>query len=247
MSSVQDWLHTAVDTGKTVIETGKHAVDTSRKVTKAGAKRLKKAQKKAKKRGHDAQVWAHDYADHFNEPQTWAPLAVAGAVGFAAGVAALAARKVAMQAVTSVAGDWFETLKAEHKLVDKLFDAVNATEEHDTAKREAILAKISYALLKHTVEEETVIYPALRGVDQEMAARHLAAEHFDIKTYLHELAETPKDDPRWMQTMRQLQSVVKTHVREEEQDIYPTFHAKMTKEENGHLTMAMNREGLKLA
>ncbi len=261
MSSVQDWLHTAVDTGKTVVETGKHAVETGRhavetgrKAAKVGGKRLKKAQKSlnkaqktAVKRGHQTQVWAQDYADHIGEPQTWAPLAIAGAVGFAVGMGALAARKVAMQATTAIAGDWFATLKAEHKLVEKLFDAVNATEESDTDKREALRAKIAYALTKHALEEETVVYPALRNADQEMAAKHLAAEHFDIKTYLHDLAETPGDDPRWMATMRELQTLVKAHVAEEEQTIYPTFHARMTKEQNAHLTTAMNHEGLKLA
>lgn len=240
MSSVQDWLHTAV-------ETGGQAVATSKKALKKSGKQLKKARKAAKKGGHDAQVWAHEYADHIGEPRTWAPLAMAGVAGFAAGVAVLGARKAAMQAMTSVAGDWFATLKADHKLVEKLFELVNKTEEHDTAKRTLLLAKVTYALVKHTLEEENVIYPALRGVDQEMAAKHLAAEHFDIKTYLHELAEMPKDDPRWMATMRSLQTLVKSHVREEEQDIYPAFHAKMTKEQNTHLTLAMNREGIKVA
>ena len=207
----------------------------------------RRAVKKGRTLSRGAQARAAEAAARLGEQRSWSRYAGAAALGFAAGVAVLGARKVGMQAITSLAGDWFDTLKAEHRLVETLFALVNKTEPHETGKRTALLAHIAYALVKHDLEESQVIYPAIREAGGEEAAKHLAAEHFDIKTYLHELAVTPKDDPQWMTTMHALQALITEHVREEEQDIYPDFHHKMSKEQNAKLTLALNREGIKLA
>jgi hemerythrin superfamily protein len=174
-------------------------------------------------------------------------MATVGAAGFAAGVVVLGARKLAMQGMTAIAGDWFRQLKVEHKLAEALFETGLRTKTHETGKRTAILAHLAYALLKHGLQEETVIYPALRAVDEGEAAKALAAEHFDIKSYLHNLAEMPKDDPMWIQLWGSFHKLVKHHVREEEEEIFPKFYKRMTPKQNRHLTAAMNREGVKLA
>lgn len=211
-----------------------------------------KTRRRARKATKQLQAHAHDYAELIGEQKGWAKYAGVAAVGFVAGAAAISSRKLAMQATTAIAGDWFKQLKLEHRQVEKLFDLVAATQAHETAKRTALFAHIQYALLKHGVQEETVIYPALRDghhgdAPHAQSAKRLAAEHFDIKTYLHELAETPKDDPKWILTLGELQTLVAGHVREEEEDIYPPFHEKLSKAENAKLTAAMNREGVKLA
>jgi hemerythrin superfamily protein len=180
-------------------------------------------------------------------PGGWGQLAGAAAAGFVAGAAVLSARKVAMQATTAVAGDWFAQLKAEHRLAETLFDLILATREHETGKRHALFSKLTYALVKHQLEEENVVYPALREADQATAAKHLAAEHFDMKSYLHELNEMPKDDPRWLAQVRHFRRLVLDHVREEEEQVYPAFHGRLSPEHNAHITRAMNREGIKLA
>lgn len=184
--------------------------------------------------------------DVLGERRTWA-VAGAAVAGFVAGVALLSGRKLAMQATTAVAGDWFAQLKAEHRQVEALFKAVHLTKDKDVAKRTALLAHIAYALLKHGVQEETVIYPAMRGAQDEAPAKQLAAEHFDIKTYLHELSEMDKDSPKWMKKLKVLEDLVAEHVREEEDELFPALRARLSAEENAHLTKAMNREGIKLA
>lgn len=211
-----------------------------------------KTRRRARKMRRELQHRTSDYAALAAEQKGWAKYAGVAAVGFIAGAVAISSRKLAMQATTAIAGDWLHQLKLEHREVEKLFDLVNATQTGDTGKRTALLAHIQYALLKHGLQEETVIYPALRDghhgdAPHAQSAKQLAAEHFDIKTYLHELAETPKDDPKWMSTMRELQTLIAAHVREEEEDIYPPFHEKLSKAENAKLTAAMNREGVKLA
>jgi hemerythrin superfamily protein len=169
------------------------------------------------------------------------------ALGFVVGVAALGVRKVAMQATTAVAGDWFAALKADHKLVDALFGLLLKTGEHETAKRHLLFSKIAYALAKHQFEEEHVIYPALRDGGGAETPKHLDAEHFDMKTYVHQLLELPKDDPRWIKKVASLHHLLQAHVREEEEIVFPALHDRLSSKENAHLTRAMHREGIKLA
>jgi hemerythrin superfamily protein len=169
-------------------------------------------------------------------------------VGFVAGVATGAARKIAAQAITTGGkADWFEALKTEHDQVDAVFKLLEQTTDKDTGKRTAGIEKIAYALSKHAVEEENIIYPALREADEEAAAKHLYDDHGDIKTFIYQLKQMPKDDPQWLTKLRAFHSLIREHVREEEEEIYPAFHAKMTEEQNRKLSKAMQIEGVKVA
>jgi hemerythrin superfamily protein len=175
-----------------------------------------------------------------------ARLAGAAAVGFVLGAGALGARKLAMQAATGLAGDWLSALKADHRLVAGLFELLLATADHETARRHLLISKIAYALAKHQFEEEHVVYPTL-GEDGEAAPRRLDAEHFEMKTLVHALMEGPKDGPEWLAKARALDKLIREHVREEEEIVFPALHGRLSKAQNRRLTLAMHREGLKLA
>lgn len=178
-------------------------------------------------------------------------LAGAAAVGFVLGAGSLGVRKLAMQAVTGVAGDWLAAPKADHKLVDGLFEVLAQTEDHETARRHLLISKIAYALAKHQFEEEHVIYPALLGERIEGGAettpRRLDGEHFEMKALMHELMEGPKDRAGWLDKARALHKLVREHAREEEEIVFPALHDRLSKAQNRKLTLAMHREGLKLA
>lgn len=170
----------------------------------------------------------------------------AGAAGFVAGLAATQARKAVAQAPALAAGDWAEALKAEHRLVEALFDRLLATPDGHAGKRQALLAKIAHALTRHAVEEETTVYPALKAIDPERA-RHLFEDHAEIKTFLHELKGADAGAAAWLERARAFQACVRHHVREEEDEVFPFFHARMTDAENARLTRALTREGFRIA
>ncbi len=170
----------------------------------------------------------------------WGAVAAGVVVGFAANLG----RKAAMQAVTGgAAGDWFETLKAEHRITMKVFDLIEATEDDQTVRRGLLLAKLKYSLSKHALEEEDVVYPALRDAARKDVADKLNHDHGYIKTYLYELLEMPKDSPAWIAKIRELRALIEEHVREEEEEIYPSFHASLSDEQNARLTTLINKEG----
>lgn len=171
----------------------------------------------------------------------------AAAAGFVAGLAASMVRKAAIESVTAVQGDWLDALKAEHRAVEGLFHEIRATTPRDTGKRTTLLKRLTAALQKHAHEEENVIYPELRMHDDGARARQLAADHADMKTYLHELDQMRKDDPRWIEMLRALEELVSQHVREEEQEILPPLRNRLSRADNGRLTALLHKEGMKLA
>jgi hemerythrin superfamily protein len=174
-------------------------------------------------------------------------LATGAALGLLAGLAIPHARKAVMQGPSIAAGDWMEALKAEHRMVEKSFEMLLQTTETEVLKRQALLTKIAYALTKHGIEEENVVYPALVENGREEQARHLVEDHGDIKTFIYELRRIPIDDARWLVTAREFFSEVQEHVREEEEDIFPMFHDALPPEENAKLTKMLNWEGFKVA
>jgi hemerythrin superfamily protein len=174
-------------------------------------------------------------------------LAGAGAAGIALGVLAMIGRKVAVQAPTFLAGEWDEALAAEHKAVLLLFDALQATEARNTTKRTILLAQMKHALAKHALQEENVVYPALRDAGEVEGADELNKEHGYVKQYLYELENMPNDSPKFLDTVAKFRADIEDHMQEEEQDLFPKLRAQLSPEKNKHITAMMNKEGFKLA
>jgi hemerythrin superfamily protein len=174
-------------------------------------------------------------------------VAGAAAVGVVAGLALNPLRKFALQhAEAAVAGDWDEVLKLEHRAVDVLFNLLEQTKDKDAAKRTLLLSKIAYALNKHAIQEENVVYPALREEDRP-SAEHLAAEHAEIKAYIFELERMDKGDPQWLAKVKDFHALIARHVEQEEAEAFPKMKASLSAEENDALGRSMHVEGMKLA
>jgi hemerythrin superfamily protein len=172
----------------------------------------------------------------------------AAVAGAAVGLAANAGRKLFMQLTSGgAAGDWFEAIKVEHELTRATFDKIEATNDSQTGTRATLLAKLKYALTKHALEEENVLYPALRQANHAHDADHLGDEHGYVKTYLYELETMPKDSPEWLARVRDFRTMIESHMREEEDEIFPRFRRELSEEQNARITAMMNKEGYKFA
>lgn len=175
------------------------------------------------------------------------PIATGAAIGLLAGLAFPAARKAVMQGPSIAAGGWMAALKAEHRLVEKTFEMALATTEADVAKREMLLTKIAYALTKHAIEEENVIYPALVEHGHAEEAARLIEDHGRVKTFIYELRNIAPDDIRWRSTIQGFFGELQSHIREEEEEVFPALEATLTPETRARLTRMMNWEGYKVA
>ncbi len=169
------------------------------------------------------------------------------AAGAALGLAANLGRKFLVQATSASTGDWADALAAEHAATLALFDKLELTDDSQTTQRTALLKKIKYALSKHATQEEMVVYPALRQANFASDADHLGEEHGYIKTYIYELENMAKDSPEWLARARDFRTLLESHMREEENEIFPTFRQRMSEEQNAKITALMHKEGFKFA
>ena len=181
------------------------------------------------------------------EEKTTRSFAIGAAAGLTAGLPANVVRKIFVQAPTMMAGEWDDALAAEHRAVLKLFDELQATEEGHTTRRSILLTQITHALAKHAIEEENAIYPALVDAGHKEAAASLVREHGDVKHFLYDLENMPKNSPDFLETLKAFRAVIETHMRDEEEREFPQLKASLSEDQNRKLTRTMNREGFKLA
>ncbi|WP_085810828.1 hemerythrin domain-containing protein [Sphingomonas sp. TZW2008] len=174
-------------------------------------------------------------------------VAMGAAAGLAVGLAANFVRKAAVQSPTVLASNWDAALAAEHAAALKIFDLIERTDNKATGRRAALLAQLKHAVGKHAFQEENVIYAMMRDHGFTEAADHLNHEHGYVKQYFFELTEIAKDDRAWLPKVKKFRTMIETHMREEESDLFPKLRRKLSDEQNKHVTAAMNKEGFKLA
>jgi hemerythrin superfamily protein len=174
-------------------------------------------------------------------------IAGAALAGAAIGIAANVGRKLFVQFSSGATGDWLDALKTEHQMALAIFDKIEATDDSQTMVRMHLLTKLKHALDKHAVEEENVIYPALRQANLAHDADALNSEHGYVKTYLYELETLPKDSPDWLARVRDFRTMISEHMRMEEDEVFPSFRKALSDAQNAKLTSLMNKEGFKAA
>ncbi len=184
------------------------------------------------------------FASRNSDTSPW----LAGAAGFGLGLLASVGRKAVVQSVTASAGDWFEGLKAEHKLARAVFEKLASTSDEQKPQRATLLLQLQHAIGKHNVQEEYVIYCVLREHGEEAAADELHADHGELKQGLFDLEMTGKHDkPGFLDRLAEVRAAFEDHVREEEQEVFPRLAALLPADEAKAVTMLMNREGFKVA
>lgn len=183
----------------------------------------------------------HAHRSHFSSGN-----ALVGA-GIGAGLALLGmvGRKIAVQAPTALAGDWDKALAAEHKATLLLFDKLRESEPG--GKRALLLMQLKHALGKHALEEENAIYPAMRAAGMTKEADALNGDHGYVKQYLYELSDLVKEDVAFKAKLAAFRSDIETHMRQEEDELFPRLKQALDVQATGKLTRRMNQEGLKLA
>jgi hemerythrin superfamily protein len=152
-----------------------------------------------------------------------------------------------IQGIGATAGDWADVLAAEHAAVLALFDKLEATDDSQTWIRGYTFTRIRNALGKHALEEENVVYPALREANEAHDADALNAEHGYVKTYLYELDNMPKSSPEWIERVRAFRALLEEHMRMEEDEVFPRLRAQLDEALNARLSAAVAGEGMKLA
>ena len=177
----------------------------------------------------------------------------AGAIASAAlggamiAVAANLGRKAAVQGISAVAGNWADSLAAEHKMALALFDKMLDTDNDQTKKRALLLLQLGHALDKHAYAEEHVVYPCLRENNEASVAELLEKEHGEAKTYLHRLSNMAKDSPEWLEVVSEFRASVAHHAAMEETEVFPQLRAQIDESLDKRITKEVNKAGFLMA
>jgi hemerythrin superfamily protein len=111
-----------------------------------------------------------------------------------------------------------QALLRDHDLVRKLADKYLNSHSMEVKKQAA--TQFLQALHTHTRVEESVFYPGVRKIDPNLIA-HFEEEHLNADDMLATLEGMRMDEPRAEPLMRDLISSVLSHIREEEEDLFP--------------------------
>jgi len=121
-----------------------------------------------------------------------------------------------------------DLLKKQHRQVEKLFKEVEKTE--DPKQRRKLLDQIAADLKMHTQIEEEIFYPAVREVGTAKAEEMIDEafeEHHVVDLVLAELPQVDPEDERFAAKMTVLSELVKHHVEEEEEEMFPMAEKKL--------------------
>jgi DNA polymerase len=124
---------------------------------------------------------------------------------------------------TATGMDAITLLKQDHKAVKQLFRQFESLGDNATSTKEKVVADIVRELTIHASIEETVFYPAVKGISDELRDHVLESleEHHVVKWLCSELDGMDPEDERFDAKTTVLIENVRHHVQEEEGEFFP--------------------------
>lgn len=131
-------------------------------------------------------------------------------------------------------------LKDDHRAVERLFAQFEQLGERAHKAQQDIVERVVRDLSMHASIEETVFYPAVRAaLDKDDLVLEALEEHHLVKLSLAELDSMPPTAERYVAKMTVLMEMVRHHVDEEEDDLFPKVRDAMTRTELEQLGTAL--------
>ncbi|HUR51891.1 MAG TPA: hemerythrin domain-containing protein [Mycobacteriales bacterium] len=123
-----------------------------------------------------------------------------------------------------------DLLTADHREVTELVQELLGTE--DLERRRELADTIIGELVRHSVAEETVVYPVIRKElpDGDQAVEHDTEEHKELERLMKEMEGCKVGEPYFLDLVGKLQTVLADHVADEEQEQFPQLRTHLDEE-----------------
>jgi hemerythrin superfamily protein len=137
------------------------------------------------------------------------------------------AKDSAMQSMTpqrTGKQDALSLLEADHRAVEKLFDAFERADEDDFERKGTLVQRACEKLTIHAMIEEEILYPAARKAlkrDDGKDVEEAYIEHFLVKTLIEKFVTLKPSDDGFDATFRVMSANVRHHVKKEESELFP--------------------------
>ncbi len=112
------------------------------------------------------------------------------------------------------AQDGLQLLAADHRKVEALFERFEKAS--GTSAKEKLVREICTELKIHSMIEEEIYYPEIRGKVEEEALDEAYVEHDSAKLLVNELEAAEPDENFYDAKVKVLQELIEHHVKEEE-------------------------------
>jgi len=111
--------------------------------------------------------------------------------------------------------DAIAMLKADHRKVEQLFASFE--EAKGASRKEALAKEICTELKVHTMLEEEIFYPALKGKIEQDMLDEAYVEHDGAKVLINDIEAAEPDEDYYDAKVKVLSEEIEHHVKEEEQ------------------------------
>ena len=117
--------------------------------------------------------------------------------------------------------DAIKLLTTDHRTVEKLFEDFEKAK--GAARKEKLVQEICTELKIHSMIEEEIFYPALRGKVEEDMLDEAVVEHDGAKVLINDLETAEPNEEYYDAKVKVLQEQIEHHVKEEEQRMEGMF------------------------
>jgi len=149
--------------------------------------------------------------------------------------------------VTETQRDVVDLLSADHREFDRIFRELEQlrgrSAPDDVRRKRELVDEVTIGLVKHSVAEETQVYPQVQKKIDKEEAEHSKEEHAEAEKTMKRLERMDADDPEFDGAVAELIREIRHHVQEEEGRMFSELRASFSREEL--VKMAEKVEGVK--
>lgn len=137
--------------------------------------------------------------------------------------------------MTETQRDVVDLLSADHREFDRIFreleQLAGRTGEDDVRRKRELVDEVTIGLVKHSVAEETQVYPRVEKKIDAEEANHAKHEHAEAEETMKRLERMDADEPGFDASVAELIHEIRHHVEEEEGVMFTELRASFTHDE----------------
>ena len=137
--------------------------------------------------------------------------------------------------MTDTQRDVVDLLSADHREFDRIFrqlEQLRGQAGPDALRRKRELVdEVTIGLVKHSVAEETQVYPRVQEQVNREQAEHAKHEHAEAEETMKRLERMDPDDPQFDTEVQTLIHEIRHHVEEEEGRMFTELRATFSHDE----------------
>jgi hemerythrin-like domain-containing protein len=131
--------------------------------------------------------------------------------------------------------DVVDVLTADHREFDRIFTQLEGllgrSDPESLRRKRELVDEVTIGLVKHSVAEETQVYPRVEKQVDKDEAEHAKEEHAEAEETMKRLERMDPEDPEFDAVVAELIREIRHHVEEEEGRMFTELRASFTRDE----------------